>query len=337
MVIWVNAATRNQTLNELARIARGAELTTEQDPGVAATALVTWINQGPGVDRLIVFDNVHDADDLNGPIPRAKRLRVLITTTSRTTALGTPVEVGLYTLNQAANYLIEATRLDDRASAEAVAKQLGRLPVAITQAATAISLLGYNYPQYLQALNRHVLDHVVRREPGDPYPDRVGAALRIAYKAVLHKLECAGPVAARAGRQILDSLSLLAETGVPREWLHPDNDDELAAREALGELVRISIVVESEDRHSLSLHRLMARVIREDNTPDRGEEAAATALATLERAKLDAAPYALRRRTVSELSAHCRDSQPALLGQVARPARDWGLGLADYLQRQSGC
>ena len=43
-----------------------------------------------------------------------------------------------------------------------------------------MNLWGYSYGRYRELLSERALDDVVRKEDGDSYPSKVGAALRIA-------------------------------------------------------------------------------------------------------------------------------------------------------------
>ena len=267
---WVTAPPRAQALGELAEIARLAGVSAEEDPDLAARALVAWLNGSGPQDRLLVFDNVTNADHVEDLVPRGPGMRVLVTTTRQTSVLGTAVAVGVYSEDQAVSYLESVTGRVDRKGAREVAQDLGRLPVALAQAAVAMNLWGYDYGRYRQLLAERALDEVVRREDGDSYPVKVGAALRIAYTGVLDHLEETAPLAGVAARAVLSALSLMAESGVPRDWLYGVGDDEHTSREAVGELLGRSVLAESEDGSVVSLHRLQGQVIREDRATGRG-------------------------------------------------------------------
>ena len=333
-VAWVAAANRAQTVAEIAQIAGPLGVADEMAaPEDAARRVIEFLNSKPAGERLIVFDNVEHADDVRGLIPHRDAARVIVTSTQVVSNLGTRIPVDVYTPEQAVEFLDEQTGLKDRDGAAAVADDLGRLPVALTQAATAITTLGYDYREYRAALSGAVLEQVTLRRAGDPYPQTVGAALRIALAAVLNRLEQLDPAVGSAARQVLDALSLLAEAGVPRSWLYTPFGDEPAARRAVGELIEDSLLTPSEDGHTVAMHRLISRVAREDNhASGRDGDADTAAMAVL--ASVDLQPdgtYAEQRALIEAMSAqtvallsqehsHHLTRQDTLLGVARRCA-----------------
>ncbi|WP_232550039.1 NB-ARC domain-containing protein, partial [Propioniciclava soli] len=318
-VAWVGASTREQAVEELAAIAQGAGLAPiDITPQDAAAQLVLWLSDASLSDRLLVFDNVTSVGDLDKLVPRGNGMRVIVTTTNRVSTVGTPVEVGVYTLPQAVHYLTETTGLTDEHEAELLAVDLDRLPVALTQAAAAIRLLGLNFTTYRDLLAERSLDSMVEQEPGDPYPKKVGWALRIAYQGYLTRLAESDPAQARVAGLILGALSLLAETGTPRSWFGPLTPDPLIAARVVGGLIQHSLVTPDVDGRTVALHRLQGQVVREDaaTTEAKGEhhQAAASVLAGIE---LTADAHAEQRTRIKEaasvLTALCSQTHSSAL------------------------
>ena len=306
VVAWVDAATREQAVGGVADLAAALGVAVEgASPGEDAQRVVEHLNGTPAGRRLLVFDNVEDPDDLAGLIPHPDAAQVVVTTSRATTTLGTPVRVGVYSVEQAVAYLTARTTVDDPVGAAGVAADLGFLPVAVTQAATAILALGHSYATYRAALASAVLDQVTFREKGDPYPNIVGAALRMALTAELDRLATADPAKGRAATAVLDAVSLLADSGVPRQWLYALADDEQTARQVVGALVTASLLTESEDRSTVAVHRLIGRVVREDtHAAGRGSDAdehATRVLAAVE--PLSQVGYAAQRATTTLLAS----------------------------------
>ena len=95
---WVNAEGRDQLIAELAAMSRQVpELAATDDPEEAARGMVTWL-RGIDGDRLLVFDNVNHPGDLVGFVPTGPGMRVIVTTTNHSAAIGTPVEMAAFTL-----------------------------------------------------------------------------------------------------------------------------------------------------------------------------------------------------------------------------------------------
>ena len=276
LVAWMDASSRNELVAGLAELAVEMGIDDGKgDPDVAACRCVNRLNSGEG-DRLIVFDNVEDFDDLAGLVPHGQGLRVLVTTTvaSPGDSAGRLIAVGAFTRPQSVDFIRERTGLDDDAGAARLAEALGDLPVALAQAAATIKLNGYaTIDEYLADLRKYRLEEVVDRASGEAYPSAVHAALRMACTSVLDKLDTQrieddtdqdGPARQSAACVQLAALALLAPSGVPRPWLHRVGNSELIARQAVGALVAHSVCTLSEDGRYVRIHGLQRRVLRED-------------------------------------------------------------------------
>ena len=276
LVAWMDASTREALVAGLAELAVEMGIDDGKgDPDAAACRCVTRLNSGEG-DRLLVFDNVEDFDDLEKLIPHGQGLRVLVTTTvaSPGDSAGRLIAVGTFTRPQSVDFVRERTGLDDDAGAARLAEALGDLPVALAQAAATIKLNGYaTIDEYLADLRKYRLEEVVDRASGEAYPSAVHAALRMACTSVLdllaerdHARGEEGPARAGAASVQLAALALLAPSGVPRPWLHRVGNSEPIARQALGALVAHSVCALSEDGRYVRIHGLQGRVLREDYT-----------------------------------------------------------------------
>ena len=273
LVAWMDASSREALVAGLAGLAVEMGIDDGKgDPDAAACRCMNRLNSGEG-DRLIVFDNVDDFDDLAGLVPRSDGLRVLVTTTvaSPGDSAGRLIAVGAFTRPQSVDFIKERTGLDD-AGAARLAEALGDLPVALAQAAATIKLNGYaTIDEYLAELREYRLDEVVDRLPGDDYPDLVHAALRKAYESALdilaEKDRSSGeedPHRAATAFVQLAALALLAPSGVPRPWLHRIGTRMPIARQSLGALIAHSICTPSQDGRYVRIHGLQGRVLRED-------------------------------------------------------------------------
>ena len=273
-VAWMDASSREALVAGLAGLAVEMGIDDGKgDPDAAACRCVNRLNSGEG-DRLLVFDNVDDFDDLAGLVPRSDGLRVLVTTTMARLdpGAGILVPVGMFTRPQSVDFIVERTGTGDPTSAARLAGALGDLPVALAQAAGTIEVNGYStIDEYLAELSEYRLDEVVDRLPGDDYPVLVHAALRMACRSALDMLadkdRTSGqeglPRAAAASVQ-LATLALLAPSGVPRPWLHRIGTRLPIARQALGALAAHCICTPSQDGRYVRIHGLQGRVLRED-------------------------------------------------------------------------
>ena len=274
LVAWMDASSRNELVAGLAELAVEMGIDDGKgDPDAAACRCVNRLNSGEG-DRLLVFDNVEDFDDLTGLVPHGQGLRVLVTTTvaSPGDSAGRLIAVGAFTRPQSVDFIRERTGLEEADGPARLAEALGDLPVALAQAAATIKLNGYDtLDEYLAELRKYRLEEVVDRASGEAYPSAVHAALRMACTSVLnllaekdHARGEEGPARAGAGFTQLAALALLAPSGVPRPWLHRVGESEPIARQAVGALMGHSVCALSEDGRYVRIHGLQGRVLRED-------------------------------------------------------------------------
>ncbi|MCM3615523.1 tetratricopeptide repeat protein [Microbacterium enclense] len=307
LVAWISATSRDETIRQLASLAVDCELATlDTPPDEAVRALLRHIDGTPA-DRLIVFDNVENYDDLTGLLPRSDHTRARVVITSTVAGrIGTPVRLGGYVREQSVAYLRDAAELDDPEGAEAVADALGDLPVALTQAATTIRLAGLDYAQYLNELRKRPLATTLRRETGDPYPVQVATALDTAITTVLGTMDSSQRDVAK---RVLGAMALLAETGMPRSWAAALSNDRLAAGLSIGVLIDNHLLTSAAGPGAeVTLHRLLAAVIR-DTASEADRDAAVTDAIQILRSAATAAEsstYLEQRATVAATAAQLR-------------------------------
>ena len=301
LVAWVPAGSREAVLSGLAGL--GLELGVRVENGssheVIAQHCLTALASAEGSNRLIVFDDVENPDDLAGLVPRGEGLRVLVTTTRLADWEHdgwAHVPVGVFEREQSIGILLDRTNQSDREAADGIAEALGDLPVAVVQAAATARRGRYTLAAYLDVLERTTLEEAVRRREGDEYPEAVGVALQLAFQSALERTALKTGVQRReegeypeavgvalwlafqgalerigdrsphrevVARVQLGVLSVLAATGVPARWLEALDGGAGDAREALSELIESSVCRLSEDGSKVMIRELQSRVIRE--------------------------------------------------------------------------
>ena len=292
LVAWINAVSRGSIQSDLAELAKRLKIDTSDQPAqdVIVRRCLDHLKSAAPTDRLIVFDNVEDINHLIGLIPSGDGVRVVATTTNK---VGwedqgwNSIKVGVFDRNTSIEYLLTVTNSDDRDAADALAKRLGDLPLAIAQAAAFAQKRKLDLAQYLERLDAYRSERVMPAVPGGYYARDVATALRVAIDDTLKELEAS---MSRAARHHLGVLALLAESGVPTRWLDPlteehhyrdprerDRAADDDAHDALTELLDRSIIQQSTDGSTTMLHRLQAQVLRESWTNDEHDEARAAA------------------------------------------------------------
>lgn len=224
LVAWVPAGSREAVLSGLVELGLELGVRVEDGPSreVIARRCLTALASAQGSNRLIVFDDVKNPDDLVGLVPRGEGVRVLVTTTRLAGWEGAGwvhVPVGVFEREQSIGILLDHTDQADRGAADAIAGALGDLPVAVVQAAATARRDRYTLAAYLDMLERTTLEEGVRRREGDEYSEAVGVALWLAFQSALERIEEQSPHREAIARVQLGDLSVLAASGVPARWL----------------------------------------------------------------------------------------------------------------------
>ena len=347
IVAWINAASRTELVADLYELALRIGIDAPKDipPETIIRRFLDQLHSADAADRLVVFDNVENLDDLKDLTPKGDGVRVIITTTRHLDweSLGWhPITVGVFEREQSITLLCERSGDTDRDAADQIAEALGDLPVAVTQAAATAKWGGYTLSDYLDRLSNHPLESSISRLEGDDYPDATGIALFMAYEQALEQLRTKHPQQERIVTSLLDILSLLAASGVPTHWLLALEDDSDAVRDSLSFLKRSSILQESTDGDKTIIHRLQGQVYRETYLSEQGKFNKACTYATTILDKIDIGQLANfeqqrqeTRNLVEQIGAvtsqdHSRPlfSDPdfvALLATTIRNAADLGM------------
>ena len=327
LVAWINAASRESVQSDLVELAQRLPIDRSDEPtqDQLINRCLDYFKSANATDRLIVFDNVEDINDLTGLVPRGDGLRVVVTTTNDCgwkNQSWESIKVGVFSREDSIKCLLRITDSEDLEAADAVAQKLGDLPLAIAQAGATACAEDWTLKKYLVRLKRYSSSIVIKPVQGDSYTEEVYKALLMAVDAALDKL---GGDEREVARRQLGGLVVLAQSGVPTRWIDPlspdayssdleENVPDIAdenAHSALTRLVSMSVVQQSADNgKSLTmLHRLQAQVLRENW--DKGntaayEEAFDAAVEILGRTKYEQLPSNAtdaRRREVSDLIA----------------------------------
>ena len=330
LVAWINATSKEQVRSGLIELADrlGIETQGRNEESIIEQCF-SYLESGEPSDRLIVFDNVKDINDLTGLVPRGDGLRVVATTTNEygwKNQSWDLIKIGVFSREDSIKCLLRITDSEDCEAADAVAQKLGDLPLAIAQAGATACAEDFTLNEYLTCLDDYSSrdgygnNEIIRPIDGDSYTDGAFDALFMAANVALNKL---GDRLCEVGRRQLGGLALLAQSGVPTRWIDPmspdacnadpeENIPDIAdenAHSALTALVKMSVVQQSADKTITMLHRLQAQVLREnwgeENTAAH-EEAFDAAVEILGRTKYEQLPSNdgdARRREVSDLIA----------------------------------
>ncbi|WP_051711435.1 hypothetical protein [Streptomyces sp. NRRL S-350] len=299
LLVWVTAGSRAAILAAYARAI--AEITGSEpaDPEQGAREFLAWLRPGGAgetVRRLIVLDGLVDPDDLRGLWPPDQPAgRTLVTTWRRDLAregLGRQVvTVPSFSSAEAFGYLTAVLaasgRFEPPERLEALARELGHLPLALAQAAAYLGGTGLSCADYLRLLSdagRRLADLVP--DPGG-LPDGQSLPLPYAWDLALERADALAPVG--TARRLMELVAPLASDGIPAAVLtaavgyldqqridRPADDVEPDGRAArtLALLHRWSLLdYDPADPHrSVRVHPMVQRAVREGVPASRAAE-----------------------------------------------------------------
>jgi tetratricopeptide (TPR) repeat protein len=264
LIAWVNAEDAVSLLDGLAVVADRLGIEKSGKSLEVIGAEVRNRLEADGTRCLIVFDNVADFSAVQPYAPSLGDAQVLITSTgARAVGPRRPIQVGVFTEEEALAFLAERTEQHDLDGARAVANELGHLPLALGQAAGVISVQRLSYPVYLERLRSYPTRRYLPPAEDDPYPRGVAEAILLSVDAVTTM------GSTDLCRSLLDFVSVLSPDGVSREILYFAErtgawaEGAVATDEALGRLARLSLLTFSGDASIVAMHRLVMRVVRE--------------------------------------------------------------------------
>jgi hypothetical protein len=140
LLVWVTAASRDAVVSSYAQVHAEISGVAGERAERAATGFLAWL-QTTSRRWLVVLDDVADPADVQGLWPHGPAGRGLVTTRRRDAVLAgghrRMIEVGVFTCEQAVAYLTAKLGADSHQldGAAELAEDLGRLPLALAQAA----------------------------------------------------------------------------------------------------------------------------------------------------------------------------------------------------------
>jgi tetratricopeptide (TPR) repeat protein len=278
-VLWVNAATRDELSTSFVGLATLLNLPErlEQDQTKIVAAVKQWFTAHDG--WLLIVDNADDLAMAGEFLPTGGKGHLLLTTRAHAIgALANGIEVekldaqqGMLLLLRRAKVLrldasLDDAPLADRTAAAAIVQEMDGLPLALDQAGAFIEETGCSVSDYLQRY-RQRQDVLLQRRggPGKDHPDPVATTWSLSFERV----EQLDPLAA----ELLRCCAFLAPDAIPEQMiidgaselgtlLQPVAENALLLDEALGTLLRFSLVQRKGDEHTFSIHRLVQAILK---------------------------------------------------------------------------
>jgi DNA-binding SARP family transcriptional activator len=321
---WIAAEDPAGTATGLADLAAALGIAGFERGEDTRAALWAELDRTPG--WLLVYDNADEPKLLEPFLPAARHGDVVITSRNQAwRRLARPVAVGPLPRPEAVAYVAARTG-DDPAAAGRLAELLGDLPLALEQACAYIEQTGMPVPDYVRLFESR-RDHLLLRDA-----DGSGRTVATTWRLAFDRIASRSPEAAA----LLETIAFLAPDAITVATLRhcrltAGEPDELELQDALGELLRLSLV--DRDAGSVRVHRLVQDVVRLRMTEEaRNARLAATVQACMTQAAEGGAAVDAVAAHLVALATHA-EAPAARTGAAVPP----GLveGLATVAERQA--
>jgi ADP-ribosylglycohydrolase/tetratricopeptide (TPR) repeat protein len=265
VVWWIRTVKEQLTpATDFAALARALDLPERDlpDQAVIIDAVRHWLGHH---DRwLLIFDDAHDYPEIRPYLPPLRAGHVLIT--SRNQVWGGRVQrvsLPILALEDAAGFLLTRTESTEEAAALQLATALGRLPLALEQAAAYVESTAISLANYLERFQTRLESLWAVEQPPDDYPTTVDATWALA----MDELRAATPAAA----DLLAVLAFVAADPLDRAVLETSADhlpetlartiaDPIELDQLMGAFRRFSLIEVTKDH--LLVHALVQHVTR---------------------------------------------------------------------------
>lgn len=278
LLIWTTAGSRDAIMSDYARVAAELTGTTDLDTEAGARRLLDWL-ANTRCRWLLVLDDLHSPAHLGDwwP-PHSATGRVVVTTRRRDAALlghgRRIIDVELFTPAESRRYLT-AKLGDNTTGIDAVAADLGHLPLALSQAAAYMLDRNLTCADYRRRLDdqRRTLVSLVPENEG--LPDQHQDTIAATWSLSIERADQLSPLG--LARPLMDALSLTDPNGFPVALLSTDTFLAYLSRrvgrtvtaeqahDALTSLRRLNLVTHDpeSDHRGVRVHALVQRSTRD--------------------------------------------------------------------------
>jgi tetratricopeptide (TPR) repeat protein len=234
-----------------------------EDQTEIARAVKRWLEHNES--WLLIFDNAQDTGEIRNYLPLGGAGHVIIT--SRNPLWGGVAKLmpaRVFERAESIEFLCKRTGQEDKKAADALADELGDLPLALEQASAYIETTGISLTEYrelFQSLRKELWED---ESPPPDYLDSVATTWSLAMEQVSQETQAAADLLNLCAFLAPDDISLeLLCGGIEQlpEPLATTASDKLAMNRAIKVLKQYSLIATSGE--FLSVHRLVQAVVRD--------------------------------------------------------------------------
>jgi len=265
VIWWIHSEEPATMADDYASLAASLDLPEKGsiDQSETVRAVKRWLEHNSG--WLLIFDNAHDQEAIRDYIPHGGAGHIIITSRNPDwSGVARVLPVKEFDRADSIEFLCKRTGQDDRDAADALAEELGDLPLALEQAGAYIETTGTTLTDYQELFRSRRKELWGDESPPLDYPDSVATTWSLAMDEVRVKSQEAA--------DLLNLCAFLAPDEIPLEMLGEGAEhipeplastasDRLAMNRAIRVLRRYSLIDVSDE--SLSVHRLVQAVVRD--------------------------------------------------------------------------
>jgi tetratricopeptide (TPR) repeat protein len=281
-VLWSFADSEQSLRGGFAAIATLLDLPEKDsaEQAKATGAVKSWLEQNQS--WLLVLDNADDPALLKPFLPQQASGHVLVTSrahTFHTLGILSPREINVLSKDEAREFLLRRTGKDVKSKspgADALAKELGYLPLALEQAGAYIQETGASFESYLASFKKQRLKLFEKQKPvlGNDAKEQQKRTITTTWSLNFADIKKQSPASA----DLLRLSAFLAPDAIPLELLEQGGgelterlavkladmaDNPLVLDELLRPLLRYSLIRRDEQKRTYSIHPLVQEVVRE--------------------------------------------------------------------------
>lgn len=280
LVFWIRAETSELLIADFTSLAAALALPEKNDQNQShiVAAVKRWLSRHQ--NWLLILDNVDDLGVVSEFLPETISGHLLLTTRTQSTGQ-IAQQIRLEKLSQQEGILLLLRRAkllsgtvlpddlpyDRWLVARDVALTMDGLPLALDQAAAYIEETGCGLRGYLERYQQRRLTLLRRRGGSLPeHPESVVATWSLSFEKIERRCPAAAELLYLCAFLHPDALAEQILTTGARELtpdLHLLATDPFELDEAIGVLTTFSLLRRDPDHHTLSLHRLLQIVLRE--------------------------------------------------------------------------
>jgi hypothetical protein len=234
-----------------------------EDQNEMVETVKRWLEHNPG--WLLIFDNAQDTGEIRNYLPQAGAGHVIIT--SRNPLCGSVAKLlsaRVFDRAESIEFLCKRTGQEDKKTADALADELGDLPLALEQAGAYIGTTGIALTEYQELFQSRRKELWEDESPPQDYPSSVAATWSSAMEQVSQETQGAVDLLNLCAFLAPDDISMKIFSGgaehIP-EPLATTAADKLAMNRAIKALRQYSLIATSGE--FLSVHRLVQAVVRD--------------------------------------------------------------------------